>query len=366
MLTIDGAEGGGQILRTAVALAALAQAPIRVVNIRAPRPKPGLQPQHLLAIRAVAERSGGALSGDKVGSMQIEFAPGQAERQARTEWTLDVGTAGSLTLLLQSLLPCLALGTRQPSRVLLRGGTNNPWAPPVEYMQRVLLPALAPLGVQAEMKLLKRGFYPRGGGEIELKVSPVDSLRPFRRTQRGSLLGITGLCYSWRLPTHVVQRMAQSATTRLSRAGYADVRIDRDTETPAQSEGCGIILLAEFQHGAVSKAEGRPELSRAGIILGADALGEPRKRAEAVGNEAAQALIEEIDSGAPVDMHLADQLVIWAALADGTSEYVASRRTEHLRSAVAVANQILGAGFRIEGDGPTHIICSGVGLKRRA
>jgi RNA 3'-terminal phosphate cyclase (ATP) len=350
MLTIDGAEGGGQILRTAVALAALARAPIRVVNIRAPRPKPGLQPQHLLAIRAVAELSGGALSGDKVGSMQIEFVPGQAERRTRTEWTLDVGTAGSLTLLLQSLLPCLALGTRQPSHVLLRGGTNNPWAPPVEYMQRVLLPALAPLGVQAEMKLVKRGFYPRGGGEIELKVSPVDSLRAFRRTQRGSLLGITGLCYSWRLPTHVVQRMAQSAMTRLSRAGYADVRIDRDTETPAQSEGCGIILLAEFPHG---------------IILGADALGEPRKRAEAVGNEAAQALIEEIDSGAPVDMHLADQLVVWAALADGTSEYVASRRTEHLRSAVAVANQILGAGFRIEGDGPTHIICSGVGLKRR-
>jgi RNA 3'-terminal phosphate cyclase (ATP) len=215
------------------------------------------------------------------------------------------------------------------------------------------------------MKLLKRGFYPMGGGEIELNVSPVGSLRPFRRAQRGSLAGITGLSYAWRLPTHVVQRMAQSATTRLSRAGYADVRIDRDTETPAGGEGCGIILFAGFHQGPPSKVEGRDELARTGIVLGADALGEPRKRAEAVGNEAAQALIEEIESGAPVDMHLADQLVIWAALADGTSEYVASRPTEHLRSAVAVANQILGAGFRIEGDGPTHIICSGVGLKRR-
>jgi RNA 3'-terminal phosphate cyclase (ATP) len=218
-------------------------------------------------------------------------------------------------------------------------------------MQRVLLPALAPLGVRAELSLLKRGFYPKGGGEIELTVSPVDSLQPFRRTQRGSLVEITGLSYAWQLPMHVVQRMAQAATTRLSRAGFADVRIDRDTETPARSTGCGIILFAEFQHG---------------VVLGADALGAPDKRAEAVGNEAAQALIEEIESGAPVDAHLSDQLVVWAALANGTSEYVASRPTDHLRAAVAVASQVLGAGFRIEGDGPARITCAGVGLKRQA
>ncbi len=163
MITIDGASGGGQILRNAIALAAVRGAPVRVTNIRAQRPKPGLRPQHLLGLRAVAELCCGELQGAEIGSSEISFAPGTL--QSRTDWQLDVGTAGSVTLLLQMLLPALA-HTPEPSSVTLIGGTDVPFSPPIDYLVRTLLPALRLMGVEAEVQLLQRGFYPKGGGRV--------------------------------------------------------------------------------------------------------------------------------------------------------------------------------------------------------
>lgn len=339
LITVDGAEGGGQILRTAVALSALAQRPVRVVNIRGARPKPGLQPQHLLAVQAVADLCSADVRGAQKGSTEIEFYPGPLS-PAR-ELRLDVGTAGSLTLLLQSLLPCLAMAGGE-SRLTLRGGTNVPFSPPVEYMQRVLVPALRDMGVDVTMTLAKRGFYPKGGGELHVTVAAQPPLRPIVRMERGALRGITGLVYSSQLPAHVADRIAKAASARLSDAGHS-VALERDDSTPSPGPGCGIVLFAQCER----------------ATLAADALGALKKRAEEVGREAADALLAELGTGAAVDSHLADQLVIWAALAHGRSQYLASRATDHVRSAAAVTTQVLGVEFSISGDSPAVIECAG-------
>jgi RNA 3'-terminal phosphate cyclase (ATP) len=339
MLTIDGSDGGGQILRTAVALSALAARPVKVTNIRAARPKPGLQPQHLLAVKSVAALCGAEVRGAGIGSREIEFTPGAL--RAMGEWSLDVGTAGSVMLLLQSLLPCLALAPG-PSRVRLTGGTNNPWAPPFEYFARVFLPAVRELGVQAEARLERRGFYPRGGGVVEIAVQAPTRLRPFRRVERGALRGISGIAYSSSLPEHIVARMSQAAAARLAESGYPGARIEQDTRLASAGPGCGIVLFAEF----------------AGGVVAGDALGERGKPAEKVGREAPEALLAEIESGAPVDHYLGDQLVVWCGLAEGESEYIASRATAHLRSAVAVTEAFLDAKFTLDGDSPVRVHCS--------
>lgn len=339
MVTVDGSEGGGQILRTAVALSAVGGKPVRVVNIRGARPKPGLQPQHLLGVRAIADLCAAQLKGAELNSTQIEFLPGPFSD--RKEWTLDVQTAGSVTLLLQSLLPCLAAAGGE-RRLTLRGGTNVPFSPPVDYMREVLVPALREMGVGVEVDLARRGFYPKGGGEVRVAVRAQGALQPIVRMERGSLRRMRGVVYSCRLPAHVPERIGRAALLALKRAGH-DASIEADLETPSGSPGCGITLLAEFER----------------ATLGADALGEVRKPAEKVGEEAAQHLIEEIESGAAVDRHLGDQLVVWAALAKGESRYLASRVTAHLKSAVAVAGEMLDVKFDVSGEGPTAVSCSG-------
>lgn len=341
MVTIDGAEGGGQILRTAVSLSALSGRPLRVINIRGSRPKPGLRPQHLLSIMAAAKIADADVEGACLGSTEIEFHP--KSLSAPPEWRLEIGTAGSLTLLLQCLLPCL-VRSPSPCQLELTGGTNNPWAPPVEYMQQVLLPILGSMGVNAELRLLQRGFYPKGGGQVEAQVGPTDSISPLHLTNRGELKRIWGLSYSSRLPGHIGKRMAESARQRLTASGYQAAEIDLDANGESASPGCGIILFAQFEEGA---------------ILAADALGKRGKKAEAVGEEAAQALIRELESGAPVDRHLGDQLVVWAALADGESRYTTSHLTDHTRSAIQVAQTIVGSRFEMQGEAPATISCQG-------
>jgi len=344
MLTIDGAGGGGQILRTAVSYAALSGRAVRIIAIRAGRPKAGLQPQHLLALTAVAHLCNARVAGAAIGATEIEFHPGPIAPPA--SWRLDVGTAGSVMLILQALLPCLALA---PTGVelTLTGGTNNPWAPPFEYMQWVLLPALARMGVRVEARLVKRGFYPRGGGELRVRTHPVSALRPLALGERGDPARVWGAAYSWNLPEHIVERMARSCRERLVGAGLTCGELTLDTSTPSPGPGCGIIALAEFAHST----------------LAGDALGERGKPAEKVGAEAAEALLRDMRTGAAVDSHLGDQLVPWVALARGESAYLAARRTDHLVSAAAVAEQIMGARFEISGAEPVEVRCVGVGPK---
>jgi RNA 3'-terminal phosphate cyclase (ATP) len=338
MIEIDGSEGGGQILRIATALSALSGKPLRVTNIRGARPKPGLQPQHLLGVTALGQLCQARLEGAEMKSTTVSFEPGQI--RACPNWRLDVGTAGSTMLLVQSLLPVLA-AAGEPSRVTLTGGTNNPFAPPVEYFQEVFLPAVEPMGIRARLRLHRRGFYPKGGGEVMLEVEPCSEVRPMARTERGELAGIRGLVYSRNLPRHIAERIAKAADERLRAAGLPEAQFEYDTEGPSASPGCGVVLFAEFGDDA---------------RLGADALGERGKPAEKVGGEAAQALVREIESGAAVDSHLADQLVIYAALAHGESRYLAAELTDHVRLAIDVTQRMLEARFTTDGERPVTIV----------
>ena len=204
MIEIDGSilEGGGQILRTSVCLSALTRKPLRIYNIRAKRSKPGLRPQHLAAVASVAELTEAEVEGLKVDSQEVEFTP----RDLRSgSFKFDIGTAGSSTLLLQSLLPLAAYAPGEVS-MEIRGGTNNPLAPPIDYLQRTLLPMLGQMGFKGRIELLCRGFYPRGGGSIVAEVQPVKRLRSIQLLEFSEVCSVRGLSYSSRLPRHKIGR----------------------------------------------------------------------------------------------------------------------------------------------------------------
>ena len=346
MLTVDGATGGGQILRSALTYSALSGRAVRVAGIRAGRPRPGLQAQHLLAVKAMTELCGAEVAGAELGSSEVTFGPGPIAPPA--EWRLDIGTAGSVMLILQALLPCLALAPT-PVDLTLTGGTNNPWAPPVEYFQHVLLPALARMGVRVHAELASRGFYPKGGGRVRVGTQPLGAIKPVAATERGGLARVWGISYSSNLPEHITERMTRACRERLADHGLASTEFLIDTATPSPGPGCGIIALAEFEH----------------AIIAGDALGERGKPAQQVGREAADALARDVRTGAAVDCHLADQLVAWVALARGDSAYLAARRSDHLVSAIAVAEQVIGARLELSGEEPVEVRCRGVGRSAR-
>lgn len=352
LVVIDGTAGGGQMLRNAVALSAVSGRPVRVVNIRGARPRPGLRPQHLTAVKVAAEACGATLAGAEIGSQEIEFRPGAIV--AGREWRIDVGTAGSLTLVLQCLLPALA-HAQGDSRVTLIGGTDVPFAPPIDYLREVFAPALAELGPRVEVWLERRGFYPKGGGEIEVAVGAppggaVDAspgLAPVSWTERGAPKRFQGRSYSLGLPGHIAERMREAAMEVLREAGCGEAEIEVEVVERGRSEGCGIALWAEFEGGR---------------RLGGSALGRRGKRAEEVGREAAEGLLTELEGGGAVDGHLADQLVVWLALVRGRSEFTTSRVTEHLRLAAEVAEAMVGCRVIIEEGRPARVVCDPRGL----
>ncbi|MGC9358584.1 MAG: RNA 3'-terminal phosphate cyclase, partial [Anaerolineae bacterium] len=216
LLTIDGSygEGGGQILRSSLTLSALAGKPVRLINVRAGRSKPGLRPQHVTAIRALATISGATVEGDALGSQTLTFQPGEKARPG--DYTFDVadaapgGSAGSVTLILQSILLPLALASG-PSRVTLRGGTNVPGSPPDLYIEQVYLPMMGKMGVRAEIAVRRRGFYPRGGGELIVQIPGDASLQPLDLMEPGALQKVRGDAFVSDLPSHIPQRMTNRA-----------------------------------------------------------------------------------------------------------------------------------------------------------
>ncbi|MEM2927260.1 MAG: RNA 3'-terminal phosphate cyclase [Candidatus Bathyarchaeia archaeon] len=346
-------EGGGQILRTAIAFSAVIGIPIEVTRIRARRSPPGLRAQHMAAVSAVSELTGARVEGLSMGSQRLLFIPGQPKAGS---FSLDIGTAGSVTLVLQALMPIMAFSPGRVS-IRLKGGTNNPMAPPFEFLKEVLLPILKRMGFEAELRLLRRGFYPKGGGIVETYAYPLKSLKPLVLTEEARLERIWGFAYSARLPRHIVERMASSATKILEKAGYGSFLkgvefevLDSLDEGCSISPGCGIILFAELTNGS--------------RIVG-DALGEPGKPAEAVGKEASEKLIKQLETLRPVDRHLADQLVPWIALAQGSSRLSVCELTLHTLTCIEVVRRIGGLGFEVQGSlgKPSTIACEGMALK---
>ena len=334
MLHIDGSvgEGGGQIIRTAIALAAITGTEVEIANIRANRPKPGLAAQHLHAVKAVERLAGGTAEGLALQSTRLSFAPGQLNG---FDGTIDIGTAGSITLLLQCLIP-VALFADRATTVRITGGTDVAWSPPIDFYRQVFLPALREMGCDVHLDVLQRGYYPKGGGMVDVIISPVKQLKGFLVRKSKPVEVIRGISHSCGLPPHVAERQANAANRLLRAAGYqSDIALEI-VEKSSWTTGCGITLWCGYKSGS--------------------GLGERGKRAEVVGEEAARNIIFELQSNATVDVHLADQLVPYAAVASGPSELRVRSMTNHLETNLYITQQFLDVAFEIEKEGAVFVI----------
>ncbi|MCD5390529.1 RNA 3'-terminal phosphate cyclase [candidate division NPL-UPA2 bacterium] len=328
MIIIDGdyGSGGGQILRTAIGLAALTGKACRIEKVRAKRPHPGLREQHLQAIKAVASICEGKLEGAEIGSTEVEFYPGQIKSD---NIFINISTAGSIGLVLQALLiPAM----QADLNIKIKGGaTYGKWAPPISYLQNVIFPLLNKMGYQIRLKILREGFYPRGGAEVKVKTKKA-KLKTLEITSKGEIINIRGISTaSLSLKnSQVAERQAEVAKRVIAR----HLETAPDTQTRYCDTACpgsGIQLWAETENS----------------ILGGNALGERGKRAEVVGKEAAESLIYEYDSG-EVDSHAADQLLPYLAIGKGRIKV--SQVTEHCRTNAFIIEKFLAVKFKIVKD----------------
>lgn len=291
-LTIDGSrgEGGGQMVRTSIALSIITGTPLHLVQIRSGRPKPGLQRQHVAAVRAAAEICGGRLDGAELHSRQIRFRPG-AVRPG--EYHFDVGSAGSVMLVLQTVLPPL-LTAAAPSTLILDGGTHNAWAPPFDFLAHAFLPLVNRMGPTVTAHLERHGFYPAGGGRVHVRVEPVGSLAGFDLETRGEICSRRLTSLLARLPEQIGQREIGRALEQLAwPATSAEIR-------SVDSSGPGNALIAQVQCEQVTEVF--------------TAFGRKGVPAERVADDLVEQVQGWLDSGVPVGPHLADQLLLPLAL----------------------------------------------------
>lgn len=332
MLEIDGSQksGSGTILRLSVALAAILGEPLHIFNIREKRSQPGLRPQHLEAVLAAGRLCNAQVQGATLGSREIWFTPGEVQGGVVAS---EIGTAGSIPMLLLTVLPICAYAKRHVSLRVTKGGTDVRNAPTVNYLKYVLLPMLARMGLKATLTVKKYGYYPKGMGEIILEVDPCSNLSPVRLERFGQLQHVKGISVCTFLADRkVAERQAAAAEALLKSAGLVpNIEIVNDKSNPLQ-KGSSLVLWAETDSGA---------------LLGGDAIGELGKPSEKVGREAANNLIKEVTARATVDSHLADMLVPYVALAEGNSVYLSGLVTEHLDTNIWLAEKILGTKFQV-------------------
>jgi RNA 3'-terminal phosphate cyclase (ATP) len=333
VIEIDGAygEGGGQLLRTALSLAAVTGQAFRLEHVRARRSKPGLRAQHLAAVHATAELCDAELTGAALDSRTLTFVPRREPHPGDYQW--DVGTAGATTLIFQAILWPLALCS-EPSTIALTGGTHVAWSPPADYVREVYLPTLSTVttGVLAEVNADLWGWYPRGGGLLRSQIHAPTAIGGLHLLERGSLREVSVLSAASNLPQHITDRQAGRADFLLRKQGIV-ARIEKMVP-PSPGQGTMVFVLAEYEH------------ARAGFT----AYGRIRKPAEEVAEEACRAFVHYHRHGQPVDEHLADQLLLPLALARGASEYAVSSVTQHLLTNAWLIGQFLGVEVRISGE----------------
>lgn len=349
MIEIDGSqgEGGGQVLRTCLSLAALTQRPFRLHHIRARRKQPGLRPQHLTAVRAVAAICQAELEGDSLNSDTLTFYP-QSQPQGG-EYVFDVasaaqgGSAGAVTLIFQAIIWPL-LFAAEPAHVTLRGGTHVPFSPPYHYLSEVALPAFSRLGADITLCLTAWGWYPAGGGEMQADIRPVSQLRAITLAPPSAQGIIHGLAAVTNLPAHIPHRMARRADNLLRQAGWT-TKIKAVRES-GRGPGAGLLVWLP-QAGATS-------LGRRGLP------------ADKVAETAVADLLAFAQSGTDVDKHLADQLLLPLALAQGQSEYTTAQLTQHTLTNADLLRHWLDLPLTIEGNlnQPGRIRITGIGLER--
>jgi RNA 3'-terminal phosphate cyclase (ATP) len=345
MIEIDGAQksGSGTIVRFAVALAALLGQPLRLFNVRAKREKPGLRPQHLQSVQACAEMCGGKTERLFVGCGEFTFCPGGRIRGGDYEW--NIGTAGSTTMLALSILP-LACFADASVAARITGGVFQDFAPSPFHMQHVLAPLLQRMGVVMEVRVVRAGYVPKGNGVIELRVKPAGRrLRPLSLTEQGSFSQVCGIAFSSNLEERrVSERMAAVCEQRLGQAGLA-AKIARVYDKSALHAGASLAVWGR---------------SSTDCLLGADRAGALRRSSESIGRFVAETFLDDLATGATVDRHLADQLILFAALAEGTSCYLVPRPSEHIESNLWLA-ELFGAKVRYSGQ---RVAIEGLGFFR--
>jgi len=331
-MEIDGSygEGGGQLLRFALALSALLGLDINVSKIRAGRSPPGIRPQHLAAINAVARLANAEVSGNRVGSSSVSFRPGEIPG-GRFEF--NVGTAGSVTLVLQAILP-VALAAESPVVGRIVGGTEVRWSPTVDYFQRVFLEGIRTMGADVSLKLIRSGYYPRGGGEVEFSVRPRRHLIPIvREKPPEGIPGIHGISRCAHLSRSVAERQASSARSLLERHGLKLGGIEIVESREPLSPGSSITLWVD---------------SGSQCFIGGDSIGERGKPAEVVGSEAARNVVNCVGTGSAVDEHFADMILPYMLTALGPSRVVLPKVTEHLGTEAHIATMFDVAEIRLE------------------
>jgi RNA 3'-terminal phosphate cyclase (ATP) len=327
VIEIDGSlySGSGTLLRHAVALATLLGEPLHMTRVRARRAKPGLRPQHLEAVRACCRLSDGKAEGAETGSQEIFYKPGKSLRYGDLDF--NIGTAGSATMLAFTLIP-LALFTAGPSRLSLTGGLFQDFAPGAFHLQKVFLPLLRKMGADMHIEIHRPGYVPKGQGKLGVEVFPLRGpLKSFRMVDQGAIREISGISLASHLAEEQVgRRMADQCEKLLVPRGYRP-RIETIDDQTAPQKGAALALWAETE---------------TGCIIGADQAGAPGRRSEAIARFVVSSLLEDLATRATTDRHLADQMILFAALAEGTTQYVIPMMTDHIHSNLWLVDRILG------------------------
>lgn len=322
MLILDGAEAGGQFVRTACALSAITGKAIKIINIRGARPEPGLKIQHIEGIKALGELCDAEIKGLEKGSRELEFAPKDFNEK---DLEVKISSAGSIGLVLQALLIAAIRFEKQVKIKFIGGGTWGKWAPPVIYLDKVLFPLMkcGPL----EIDIKKDGFYPKGGAEVEVVVKPFKP-EPINRTEKGKLLEINifSIASQSLQKANVAGRQASAAEEELKKKFSVPIKSDMKY-VPSISAGSGILVIGKYEHS----------------FLGGDAIGEIGKKAEDVGKEAVKNFLSEI-TGA-IDRHAADMLLPYMAFYGGS--FSTSSITHHIVANCLVIEKFLHVKFEI-------------------
>jgi RNA 3'-terminal phosphate cyclase (ATP) len=335
MIELDGSRfsGSGTIVRQAVALAALTRQPVHVINARSRRPKPGLQPQHTRVVQAICELVNGRTEGVCQSSQEFTFWPGTIKHCAGP-YVWDIGSAGSTTLLALAVLPVMAFAP-DPIEAELRGGIFQDFAPSFFHLHHVMLPLLARMGLKATIEMRRPGYVPRGGGVLRLATLPVQgSLRPLAHDQAGPVEGISGIALASHLERRFVARRMADAAKESLKAGGFDAKVEVRDDADAIQSGAALALFAHFADG---------------WRLGADWAGAFGRPAEVIGKKVALQLLEDVKSGATVDRYAADQMIPFAALAEGASKFRIPAPSEHIQSNAWLVREFLGARVEVQG-----------------
>jgi len=325
---IDGSfgEGGGQILRTSLSLSCIRGQPFRLFNIRKNRKKPGLMPQHITCVNALSEISSASVNGNEIGSTELFFAP---EKVRGGDFTFDIKTAGSISLVFQTLLPSLIFADR-PSHISIRGGTHVPFSPAYHFISGVFLPMLNTIGIECSSFINRYGFYPRGGGDVRFTIHPVKKIHPVNLILRGKLMSLHGYSAVSRLPLSIAERQKQSLIKTLDPL-IPDIQV---FDAPSDSAGTFVFLKSEYEN----------------TLAGFTSLGEKGKLAESVGEEAALRFRDFHHSKACLDPHLSDQIVLYLSLSGEASSFTTSLISKHLQTNLWVIKKFMNTDYLIEGD----------------